>query len=162
MFFQRISFEALALLFLGTILDVNAAVIPRASSNPVDDIINALKGIDTSGASKLPDAFSFGGAYTIPQSDTLDLLRGPAIAIKRTTFTYGPPVAGGPYYPSGIGGIARSAIDTLSINNDALPELAGTALDITKLAAQIDNVSSLSSCDDVVADCQSVQWPENN
>ncbi|WPG98342.1 Hypothetical protein R9X50_00113100 [Acrodontium crateriforme] len=150
MFFQRVAFKSLALLYLGTILDVNASVIQRASSSPVDNIIHALNGIDTSGASKLPDAFSFDGTYTIPQQDTLDLLRGLAITTKRITFTYGPPVGGGPYYPSGIGGIARSALDTLAINSDVLPELAGSALDLIKLTAQIGNYDGLQTVDDYV------------
>ena len=76
-------------------------------------------------------------AYTIPQNSDDKAARAAAIKVTQAGFLYGPPVAGGPYFPSGVLGIARAAADQAEIQLDLVPELALAALDDTKATADI-------------------------
>jgi hypothetical protein len=76
-------------------------------------------------------------AYTIPQNSDDKAARAAAIKVTQAGFLYGPPVAGGPYFPSGALGIARAAADQADIQLDLVPELALAALDDTKATVDI-------------------------
>jgi hypothetical protein len=86
-----------------------------------------------------PDGFATLGArallnssaYTIPQNSDNSTGRAADILIKQAGFTYGPPVAGGPYFPTGVLGLAKVAVDNAEQQLDLVPETAGTALDTT-------------------------------
>jgi hypothetical protein len=118
--------------------------------NPGVDLINTLvndlgKGITAAteiGNSLLEELLTplTGGSYTIPQSSTNPLTRELTIDTVRTNFLYGPPLAGGPYYPSGILGIAKNALDVVNIQTDLTPELALAALDDVSAVADISKV----------------------
>lgn len=67
--------------------------------------------------------------YTLPQDSSDPIARAAAIAVTQVGFTYGPPVAGGPYYPSGILGSARAAADLAELQSDLTAEEVLTAED---------------------------------
>lgn len=75
------------------------------------------------------------GEYTLPK-DSLDPLgRAAALAVTRAGFTYGPPVAGGPYYPSGVLGSAKAAADLATLQADLTAEEILTAEDSASATA---------------------------
>lgn len=67
--------------------------------------------------------------YSLPQHAALPLLRALAIDVTRDGFTYGPSIAGGPYYPSGLLGLAKDAVDVAAEGLDSAAELALTTED---------------------------------
>jgi hypothetical protein len=79
--------------------------------------------------------------YTIPQKSTDSVLRAANLGIVRTSFLYGSPLAGGPYYPTGPLGIAKSALDFANIQTDLTPELTLTGLDAAKASLDASKVS---------------------
>jgi hypothetical protein len=82
-----------------------------------------------------------GPAYRITQKSNDPVLRAAGIATTRLTFLYGPPVAGGPFYPTGTTGLLRAAADQLAIQADELPELTGAGLDDTQATLKLSQVS---------------------
>lgn len=93
-------------------------------------------------ASILNELLPSGGKYAITQKSSNPLTRAAGIDLKRLGFLYGPPVAGGPYYPNGPLGLARDALDQADIQADLNPELANAALDDAKATADIAQVGS--------------------
>ncbi|KAK5245018.1 hypothetical protein LTS06_009470, partial [Exophiala xenobiotica] len=86
------------------------------------------------------------GAYTLPQNDTRSLTRSLDITTKRLGYLYGPPVAGGPYFPTGVLGLAKVAADQVEIQLDEAPILAATAVvaaDSTLSALQYKGLKTL-------------------
>lgn len=107
----RLLLSALALLAVQSVPG-NAVAVPRAKRNA-----------------------STVGEYTLPK-DSLDPLgRAAALAVTRAGFTYGPPVAGGPYYPSGVLGSARAAADLATLQADLTAEEILTAEDSASATA---------------------------
>jgi hypothetical protein len=80
------------------------------------------------------------GEYTITQKATDPVLRAAQIATTRATFLYGPPVAGGPYFPTGSYGSDRVALDQAFIQLDLVPELALAVMDLGQAAADVAKV----------------------
>lgn len=74
-------------------------------------------------------------SYTLPQNSNDPVLRAAALGATRLGFTYGAPVAGGPYYPSGALGIARAVEDQAAIQLEVLPEGALAAKDTAAATA---------------------------
>jgi hypothetical protein len=83
--------------------------------------------------------------YTIPQKSTSPIIRAANLGIVRTAFLYGPPLAGGPFYPTGLLGIAKTALDFANIQTDLTPELALAGLDAAKATLDIAKVSMHST-----------------
>ncbi|KIW46985.1 uncharacterized protein PV06_02602 [Exophiala oligosperma] len=84
--------------------------------------------------------------YSLPQNDSNALLRSTDIETKQAGFLYGPPVAGGPFFPSGVLGVARAAADQVEIQLDEAPILAATAVDAadsTLFALQYNGLKTL-------------------
>lgn len=81
-------------------------------------------------------------AYSIPQKAVLPLARALAIDVTRNGFTYGPSVGGGPFYPAGLLGLAKNAVDVAAEGIESAAELALTTAD--QLAAAAGKVSSHS------------------
>ncbi|KIW10388.1 hypothetical protein PV08_11350 [Exophiala spinifera] len=84
--------------------------------------------------------------YLLPQNDSHALLRSTDILTKQAGYLYGPPVAGGPYFPSGVLGVAKAAADQVEIQLDEAPILAATAVDAadsTLFAAQYNGLQTL-------------------
>lgn len=79
-------------------------------------------------------------AYSIPQKAVLPLARSLAIDVTRAGFTYGPSVAGGPFYPSGLLGLAKNAVDVAAEGIESAAELVLTTAD--QLAAAAGKVST--------------------
>ncbi|KAH8666967.1 lipoxygenase [Xylariales sp. PMI_506] len=82
-------------------------------------------------------------SYTITPSST-DPLRSANLDIVRTSFQYGAPIAGGPYYPSGLLGAAKSGLDIVDFLSEFTPELALMGLDITKATLDVEKASTYS------------------
>lgn len=95
-----------------------------------------------------PPDISFTGSYSITQNSPDPLIRAAGITTKALTFLYGPAVAGGPYYPSGVLGIAKIVSDIAQIEVDITPEAAGAALDLTAATAGVGNYDGLQTVDD--------------
>lgn len=109
--FPRLLLSALALLAMQSVPG-DAVAVPRAKRNA-----------------------STVGEYTLPK-DSLDPLgRAAALAVTRAGFTYGPPVAGGPYYPSGVLGSAKAAADLATLQADLTAEEILTAEDSASATA---------------------------
>ncbi|KAJ4388073.1 hypothetical protein N0V93_008678 [Gnomoniopsis smithogilvyi] len=88
--------------------------------------------------------------YSIPQHAVLPLARALAIDVIRNGFTYGSPVGGGPYYPAGLVGLAKVAVDVTAEEMESAAELALTTTDeVTATAPGIGKVyNGLDSVND--------------
>ena len=86
--------------------------------------------------------------YSLPSNDSFSLTRSLDIVTKQLGYLYGPPVAGGPYFPTGVLGLAKVAADGAAITLDEAPELVASALDTTDstTSAALSNV--LETLDD--------------
>lgn len=73
--------------------------------------------------------------YTLPQNAKDALARAAAIEATKLGFTYGPAVAGGPYYPAGVLGVAKAAADSASLQLEVAPELLLAGNDSVAAAA---------------------------
>lgn len=82
-------------------------------------------------------------AYSIPQKAVLPLARALAIDVTRNGFTYGPSVGGGPFYPAGLLGLAKNAVDVAAEGIESAAELALTTAD--QLAAAAGKVGLYSA-----------------
>lgn len=85
-------------------------------------------------------------AFSLPQNDSGSLARSLAIATKQAGYLYGPPVAGGPYFPTGLLGVAKAAADQAEIQLDEAPVLAAIAVDTTD--SLLGNYNGLKTVDD--------------
>ena len=125
------SIKVLALILLQSI-PISSLAVPReaASSNssaslqPLNELIN--------------------GSYSITQNSNYPGLRAAGIDFKQATFLYGPPIAGGPYFPTGALGLAKVAADQALIQLDLTPELALAAVDATKATVDVLQVCYVS------------------
>jgi hypothetical protein len=134
----------LALLLIPNVF-VSAAVLPALSTNVKRDAPSFLNGLLSQFKSGIPVASQAGidlfnqllngfssGSYSIPQKSLSSIVRAANIAIVRGAFLYGPPLAGGPAYPSGLLGLAKDVQDTVNIQLDLTPEIANAALDLAQ------------------------------
>ncbi|KUI65625.1 Linoleate 11-lipoxygenase [Cytospora mali] len=88
------------------------------------------------------------GEYTLPQDSSDPIARAAALAVTQAGFTYGPPVAGGPYYPSGVLGTAKAAADLAALQEDLTAEEVLTGEDsslatVGSLAGKYDGLKTL-------------------
>jgi arachidonate 15-lipoxygenase (second type) / 8-lipoxygenase (S-type) len=87
--------------------------------------------------------------YSLPQNDLLNsIARGLGITTKQLGFLYGPPVAGGPFFPTGVLGIARAAADQVLIQVDEAPILAAVAVDSGESVLSAPDYNGLQTLDD--------------
>lgn len=70
--------------------------------------------------------------YTLPQHSADPAARAAALNVTRAGYTYGPPVAGGPYYPAGSLGTPRGEADLASLEADLEAEQALVEKDAEK------------------------------
>ena len=141
MLFSQILSSALSLLFLQSSL-VTPLAVPRALTNTIPQDASQFLNSITETVGDLIGDFTLPESYTLPQNSKHKLLRAAGVTTKRTTFLYGPPVAGGPYFPAGLLGLERVALDQAYIQLDLAPELAAAVLDDTKATADIAKVCS--------------------
>ncbi|OAP60015.1 hypothetical protein AYL99_05017 [Fonsecaea erecta] len=87
-------------------------------------------------------------AYSLPQHDLLDLTRAVDITTKQLGYLYGPPVAGGPFFPTGVLGVARAAADQVEIQLDEAPILLAAAADGTESTLSAPEYNGLKTLDD--------------
>lgn len=73
--------------------------------------------------------------YSLPQDASDPAARSAELDATRAGYEYGPPVAGGPYYPSGELGAARGAADLASLQADLTPQEALVGKDAAAAAA---------------------------
>ena len=114
----------------GTTLDVVLDVAAQLINNIPTTILN-----NTAEIFPLPST-----KFTITQHSPTPGLRAAAIAMKRAALFYGPPVAGGPYFPSGPLGRARVALDQAFIQQDLAPQLALAVADAASAVAGLPKV----------------------
>jgi arachidonate 15-lipoxygenase (second type)/8-lipoxygenase (S-type) len=146
MFFQRLALEGLA---LSLVQSINAAIIPRQAENPASALLGLIGSLDTSATQTPANPFTLPGAkFTIAQNANSPVLRATGITATRLTFLYGPPVAGGPFFPTGTTGLIRVAADLLAIQMDVRPELTGAALDSTQATTNLAQYDGLDSVQD--------------
>ncbi|ROW13068.1 hypothetical protein VPNG_05958 [Cytospora leucostoma] len=86
--------------------------------------------------------------YTTTRASSDPKARAAALAVIQAGFTYGPAVAGGPYYPSGILGTAKAAADLALLQTDLTAEEVLTAEDSAaaiagNLAGKYDGLETL-------------------
>lgn len=123
-------FRAVLSLFLLLTVLVNASPVAVKRQDAVlSTILKAatqfINGIQTTILDQIDDIIPIPtGQYTITQNSDDPSVRSAGVATKRSTFTYGPPVAGGPSFPSGELGTLRVALDQAFIQEDLVPELA--------------------------------------
>ncbi|KAK3073922.1 hypothetical protein LTR53_004050 [Teratosphaeriaceae sp. CCFEE 6253] len=91
---------------------------------------------------------NFSGHYTITQHSGYPVLRSTELLAKQAAFIYGPPVAGGPSYPTGALGLAKIAADLAAIEADLAPELVGALLDGVAAVAGAEKYNGLQTLDD--------------
>lgn len=151
MLFHRLALEGLALSLLQSTF-VHGAILPRQSetpTNPADYLIDLIGAIDVAAATAAAQATAaVGPKYSLPQNADAPVLRSTAITTKRLTFLYGPPVAGGPYYPTGTLGLVKSAADSLAIQLDELPMLTGSSVDNVDATANLAQYDGLDTVQD--------------
>ncbi|KAJ4417863.1 hypothetical protein N0V82_005920 [Gnomoniopsis sp. IMI 355080] len=88
-------------------------------------------------------------SYSLPQRAALPLARALAIDVTRNGFTYGPSVGGGPFYPVGLLGLAKDAVDVAAEGIESAAELALTTADeLAAASAGNAKYNSLASVDD--------------
>ncbi|KAM7202640.1 Lipoxygenase [Naviculisporaceae sp. PSN 640] len=136
---------ATVLCLVASTSSVLASVIPEhhtVSKRSASDILNeALDKLQTA----IPVVSEFGGylydkllggdsleLFTITQQSDSSL-RWTNLALLRTAFLYGPPVGGGPAYPTGPLGIAKNAKDLIAIQTDLLPQTKNAYNDLKTL-----------------------------
>jgi len=132
---------------------VTASAIPSLASNVKrDDPATLVNSLMTNLKNAIPIASQAGinlfnqvlngglGAYTIPQESTDAIIRAVNLALVRTGFLYGPPLAGGPAYPSGLLGLAKDMQDLVNLQLEATPELVGAAADLAKATLDVSKV----------------------
>ncbi|KAK4560719.1 hypothetical protein LTR86_005298 [Recurvomyces mirabilis] len=88
------------------------------------------------------------GNYYITQKSPTPLLRATGVLTKALTFLYGPPVAGGPAYPTGILGLVKVTADLLALQLDLTPETAQALLDNTDANLGIGEYDGLQTVED--------------
>lgn len=86
--------------------------------------------------------------YSLPQNGSGSLTRSLDIVTKQAGYLYGPPVAGGPYFPTGVLGLAKVAADQAEIQLDEAPILAATALDAAGSTLSASQYQGLQTLDD--------------
>ena len=128
-------------------LPVTSLPTPAVRQAPTLDAVlkiatQFLNGIQTSILSEIDGILTAptGGKYAITQNSKSPALRATELAVKKATFNYGSPVAGGPYFPAGILGTARAALDQAFIQEDLVPELALAVADAASAAADVRKV----------------------
>lgn len=88
--------------------------------------------------------FSTTLSFTIPQEAPDPVLRATAINTTRAGFLYGPAVAGGPFYPTGLLGDAKVAADVANEQLEATPETVLIAEDAARASASTPQVCQIS------------------
>ncbi|KAG6364391.1 hypothetical protein INS49_005992 [Diaporthe citri] len=73
--------------------------------------------------------------YSLPQDSSDPAARSAELDATRAGYEYGPPVAGGPYYPSGELGAAKGAADLASLQADLTPQEAFVGKDAAAATA---------------------------
>ncbi|KAJ9616659.1 hypothetical protein H2200_000378 [Cladophialophora chaetospira] len=84
--------------------------------------------------------------YSLPP--LADLTRSLAITAKQAGYLYGPPVAGGPYFPTGALGLVKVAADQAEIQLDEDPMLVAAGLDETDSTLSAAQYNGLQTLDD--------------
>lgn len=127
--------------YVGRRQDVDASA--DAVVNKAKNIVNPLS---PNQSGTVPD-LTVAGDFSIPQDAATPLLRSTAVLAKQLTFLYGPPVAGGPAYPTGVLGLLKVTADLASIQLDLTPEAAKALLDVAGSVAgsgQYDGLETLN------------------
>lgn len=100
-----------------------------------------INGIQTDILEEVDDILTLPtGKYAITQDSQTPVLRASGLAVKKLTFNYGPPVAGGPYFPAGALGTTRALLDQAFIQEDLVPELALAVADAAAATAGLPKV----------------------
>ncbi|EXJ61913.1 hypothetical protein A1O7_02344 [Cladophialophora yegresii CBS 114405] len=87
--------------------------------------------------------------YSLPKTGLLtSLTRGLDITAKQVGYLYGPPVAGGPFFPTGALGLVKVAADQALIQLDEVPILAAMTLDRTDSTLSAPQYNGLQTLDD--------------
>lgn len=86
--------------------------------------------------------------FTLPQNDLLDLTRALDITTKQLGYLYGPPVAGGPFYPTGALGLVKVAADAAAVTLDEAPILVAIAANAADGTLSAPEYNGLQALDD--------------
>ena len=86
--------------------------------------------------------------FSLPQNDSGALTRSLDIITKQLGYLYGPPVAGGPFFPTGVLGLAKVAADQVEIQLDEAPVIAGVAIDTADSTLSVVQYNGLKTLDD--------------
>jgi len=155
---RKLLWSLLLCLFVQNIV-ISAAAVPNLSSILRRDAADFLNSVSARFQNAIPattqvgmDMFNtvFGTAvsgrfmYTIPQQASVaaSLARSASILTVRTNFLYGPPVGGGPYYPSGLLGAAKDAADAASIQVDVNSQIVNAAADLAQAVLDTPKVGT--------------------
>ncbi|KAK3675475.1 hypothetical protein LTR78_004558 [Recurvomyces mirabilis] len=131
---------------------VSAVAVPRQDQDAdaasviskAQNIVNPL----SPNQSGTPPDLTVLGNYYITQKSPTPLLRATGILTKALTFLYGPSIAGGPAYPTGILGLVKVTADLLAIQLDLTPETAQALVDNTDAILGIAKYDGLQTVED--------------
>lgn len=76
--------------------------------------------------------------------------RSVGVLLKQAAFLYGAPVAGGPYFPTGVLGLAHVAADQALIELELVPQTTLVGLDMISSAAAAADYNGLKTLDDYI------------
>lgn len=151
-FFSQLQFwSVLSLLFL---LAIPVTPLPTAApavkrDTALDAVLKTatsfINSIQTAILEQVDDILTLPtGKYAITQNSKAPILRATGVAVKKTTFNYGPPVAGGPYFPTGALGTTRVLLDQAFIQEDLVPELALAVADAAAATVALPQVCRIN------------------
>ena len=86
--------------------------------------------------------------YSLPQNGSNSLTRALDIVTKQVGYLYGPPVAGGPYFPTGALGLAKAAADQAEIELEEAPVFTAIAVDTADSTLSAPQYNGLQTLDD--------------
>ncbi|KAK5117547.1 hypothetical protein LTR62_004969 [Meristemomyces frigidus] len=131
---------------------VVAVAVPRqVSATLADSIVVRAQNIVNPLSPQQPGAapnLDITGSYYISQNSPNPLIRSTGVLAKALTFLYGPPVAGGPAYPTGVLGLLKVVADLASIQLDLTPESAQTVLDDGNAVLGVGKYDELQTLED--------------
>ncbi|EOO04024.1 putative manganese lipoxygenase protein [Phaeoacremonium minimum UCRPA7] len=91
-----------------------------------------------------------GESYSIATESSDPIIRAANLDIIRDAFLYGDAVGGGPYYPSGILGIAKDVLDITNIQLDLTPQILLAINDSKQAILDAAKYNGLQTLDDYV------------
>jgi hypothetical protein len=137
---------SLSLLFFLIFYSISVLAAPllnslvESVSKTADAVGDALKNVTSSVTDPISAPYSL--------RDGNPTARSAAVLLKQTTFLYGPPVGGGPYFPTGPLGLAKVVADQALTGLELAPQFALTSFDAFDSTLGAPQYNGLKRLDD--------------